>query len=719
MKHLKQTMIFLISVLFILSGSVYAGSWETKAVGGFDKVHLYTPNSVSKIGSGKALLIALHGCAQTSDDMKGAKWDQAAETYGTVIALPEAKYKEGFSCWGYWTGTPSRTYNDYANILNMVKALLADISKNIDKDQVYIAGLSSGGAFAMQTGCLAPDVFAGMGLDACPSAGTDSSCAISSFCSDVDTVASKCLSYAGTSKTYFATQITSTAFGTKDTTVSTSYAPQNAKAMAKIYGATFDKSVTTSYGKLDTWLFDTSTVVTMNTVNDIQHAWPGGTGASGGYVANTAFNYGEYLCKYFSESNRRVSRNQAPVVEITSVKVDGSSIIVSGTAIDSDAGDSVKSVKVKFLDIDKNVIIAESNATSFTAPNFTHQVAWPSNDTYYIPVITATDSFGANKPKTGDKIQVGNPPVPPDVTANAAPNGKCVKVTGMIIPGSREIGSVQVKIGSGNYENATFTSTTYSFEKCDLAYAKYDIETKACDVQSLCDTAKTTAELIAPYVEENGNISDHVSRYTNYPNDNYPTSPSNGYGLCDKTYVELNSQYGVSTQFKIYGTEDKSVWCLSPNNLPAPGSVNNKPVITLKGDAKITITVGSTFTDPGATATDKEDGDLTSKIVVTGQVNTGSAGTYTLKYNVTDSTGMAASEVLRTVVVSQNGGTCKSYTSTIGTHVFYKRAYSTGIYVKTYYATGSNIKLTGTYYTTIILYENSNAPGKYYPNACP
>jgi hypothetical protein len=80
---------------------------------------------------------------------------------------------------------------------------------------------------------------------------------------------------------------------------------------------------------------------------------------------------------------------------------------------------------------------------------------------------------------------------------------------------------------------------------------------------------------------------------------------------------------------------------------------------------------------------------------------------------------MAASEVLRTVVVSQNGGTCKSYTSTIGTHVFYKRAYSTGIYVKTYYATGSNIKLTGTYYTTIILYENSNAPGKYYPNACP
>ncbi|WP_297439306.1 carbohydrate-binding protein, partial [uncultured Clostridium sp.] len=41
----------------------------------------------------------------------------------------------------------------------------------------------------------------------------------------------------------------------------------------------------------------------------------------------------------------------------------------------------------------------------------------------------------------------------------------------------------------------------------------------------------------------------------------------------------------------------------------------------------------------GITATDKEDGDLTSKIKVTGKVDTSKAGKYTLTYSITDSKG--------------------------------------------------------------------------------
>ena len=41
-----------------------------------------------------------------------------------------------------------------------------------------------------------------------------------------------------------------------------------------------------------------------------------------------------------------------------------------------------------------------------------------------------------------------------------------------------------------------------------------------------------------------------------------------------------------------------------------------KPVITLKGSETITITLGEKYMDPGATAKDEEDGDLTSKIVI-------------------------------------------------------------------------------------------------------
>ena len=64
------------------------------------------------------------------------------------------------------------------------------------------------------------------------------------------------------------------------------------------------------------------------------------------------------------------------------------------------------------------------------------------------------------------------------------------------------------------------------------------------------------------------------------------------------------------------------------------------------------LTVGGSFIDPGATATDNIDGNLTSSIVVTGSVNTSTVGTYTLNYNVSDAAGNAATQVSRTVNVN-------------------------------------------------------------------
>lgn len=83
------------------------------------------------------------------------------------------------------------------------------------------------------------------------------------------------------------------------------------------------------------------------------------------------------------------------------------------------------------------------------------------------------------------------------------------------------------------------------------------------------------------------------------------------------------------------------------------------PVITLNGASVIYINVGDSFTDPGATATDNVDGDLTSSIVVTGSVNTNAQGTYTLNYNVSDAAGNAATQVSRTVNVNEVSTGCQ------------------------------------------------------------
>ena len=83
------------------------------------------------------------------------------------------------------------------------------------------------------------------------------------------------------------------------------------------------------------------------------------------------------------------------------------------------------------------------------------------------------------------------------------------------------------------------------------------------------------------------------------------------------------------------------------------------PVITLVGASTINLTVGDTYNEQGATATDNLDGDLTSSIVIGGDVvDTNTANTYTVTYNVSDSSGNAATQVIRTVIVSNPSSGC-------------------------------------------------------------
>jgi hypothetical protein len=74
------------------------------------------------------------------------------------------------------------------------------------------------------------------------------------------------------------------------------------------------------------------------------------------------------------------------------------------------------------------------------------------------------------------------------------------------------------------------------------------------------------------------------------------------------------------------------------------------PVITLAGNATMQVGVGSAYTDPGATAADGVDGNLSGNITVRGGVNTAVPGQYTITYYSQDTAGNSASAV-RTVNV--------------------------------------------------------------------
>lgn len=78
----------------------------------------------------------------------------------------------------------------------------------------------------------------------------------------------------------------------------------------------------------------------------------------------------------------------------------------------------------------------------------------------------------------------------------------------------------------------------------------------------------------------------------------------------------------------------------------------NIPIITRLGADPFLVEAGGPYADPGATATDIEDGDLTGVIDTDDSVDPWTLGSYVVSYDVTDSDGFPAVSVTRSVQVA-------------------------------------------------------------------
>jgi len=81
---------------------------------------------------------------------------------------------------------------------------------------------------------------------------------------------------------------------------------------------------------------------------------------------------------------------------------------------------------------------------------------------------------------------------------------------------------------------------------------------------------------------------------------------------------------------------------------------NRAPVITLNGLKKVTIELNGKYYEPGYSAYDNYDGDLTNNVYINGKVNTSKAGIYEIIYGVTDSSGNYSSVSRIVQVGTQN-----------------------------------------------------------------
>ncbi|PAM91479.1 hypothetical protein B4N84_27920 [Flavobacterium sp. IR1] len=119
-----------------------------------------------------------------------------------------------------------------------------------------------------------------------------------------------------------------------------------------------------------------------------------------------------------------------------------------------------------------------------------------------------------------------------------------------------------------------------------------------------------------------------------------------------------------------------------------------KPTITLLGDAVVTLDKGCSFTDPGATAKDNLNIDLTVFVAVSGTVDVNTPGTYVLTYTVKDGKDNEAS-ITRTVNVSTTACSLGLPTNAIEGFVIYPNPVNNGkVYVETASATTKNIRIS-------------------------
>lgn len=124
---------------------------------------LYVPSSHG--AKPMPLVIMLHGCTQNPDDFAlGTNMNVLAEQQGFLVAYPlQPSSAHMTKCWNWYRPEDQRRgKGEPAIIAGITRQIVQDF--NIERGQVYIAGLSAGGAAAAIMAAEYPDIFAAVGI---------------------------------------------------------------------------------------------------------------------------------------------------------------------------------------------------------------------------------------------------------------------------------------------------------------------------------------------------------------------------------------------------------------------------------------------------------------------------------------------------------------------------------------------------------------------------
>ncbi|MBS7532276.1 PHB depolymerase family esterase [Ancylobacter sonchi] len=123
------------------------------------KSRFYLPSNLTK---GAPLVVVLHGCTQSAAGYDHhAGWSQLADRAGFALLFPEQHHGNNPNLCFNWfrPGDTRRDAGEALSIRQMIEAMI--VANGLDRDRIFVTGLSAGGAMASVMLATYPEVFAG------------------------------------------------------------------------------------------------------------------------------------------------------------------------------------------------------------------------------------------------------------------------------------------------------------------------------------------------------------------------------------------------------------------------------------------------------------------------------------------------------------------------------------------------------------------------------
>ena len=138
---------------------------NARAAGGSRNFKLWIPATLENGRRPLPLVMLLHGCTHDAEDMAEISgMNEVAEANRFLVVYPEQSRRANLlKCWNWFN--PKHQMRDAGE-----PAILAAVvdrvcsTQSVDRDRVYIAGVSAGGAMASIVGATYPDIFAALAI---------------------------------------------------------------------------------------------------------------------------------------------------------------------------------------------------------------------------------------------------------------------------------------------------------------------------------------------------------------------------------------------------------------------------------------------------------------------------------------------------------------------------------------------------------------------------